>query len=413
MDLMRTTIHRTCARGASVLLAGLLAFAVAAQEPDAGGNPLGMTLSRDHAATFTGGQSLEVTVRITASTWGGLTAMGLYEQAPAGWTLSGMRAVSGAPPNVRPPNGGSGVLEFIWLTPPRAPVAFQYTLQIPPRDSGVRSLSGQVEYRLDGGRLMSNVKLSQLDGEADAIPVITLRGSASMTVARNAAFNDPGATATDREDGDISDRIVTSGQVDTRNPGRYTLVYGVTDSAGNQAEPVRRTVTIRESGTASPGDGAGVGAPAPGGGMRGVPEARDPAGDSGDEDATGGGAAPDGLAVQPDVVTGENRPQYALPRRKAAENGRDQAGVPEFGAEGGPDQAPGGPEGGAGGAGRHGPGAGAAMSPEAAGSPAGDAGEGGMLFLGIVIGAGLLVVCGCCWSAFGAPGWRGRRPGTG
>jgi hypothetical protein len=75
-------------------------------------------------------------------------------------------------------------------------------------------------------------------------PVITLLGSATVTVDLNATYTDAGATATDNIDGTITSRIVKSGTVDTTKAGTYTLTYNVSDNAGNAATPVTRTVQV-------------------------------------------------------------------------------------------------------------------------------------------------------------------------
>lgn len=76
-------------------------------------------------------------------------------------------------------------------------------------------------------------------------PVLTLVGSNPLNLTVGASFTDPGATALDNEDGDITNKIVVSG--DTVNPnsvGTYIIRYNVSDSAGNAATEVTRTVNI-------------------------------------------------------------------------------------------------------------------------------------------------------------------------
>ncbi|MFL0796751.1 MAG: DUF5011 domain-containing protein [Cellvibrionaceae bacterium] len=75
-------------------------------------------------------------------------------------------------------------------------------------------------------------------------PVISLLGDNPMTVNLDLSFADPGATAMDSEDGDISTAIVTSGSVDTSSVGSYQLTYDVTDSGGLSAETIIRTVNV-------------------------------------------------------------------------------------------------------------------------------------------------------------------------
>ena len=78
-------------------------------------------------------------------------------------------------------------------------------------------------------------------------PVIRLNGASNEMISQGMAYRDPGATANDNVDGDISNRIVVSGSVNTSIPGTYTLRYNVSDSAGNAATTVNRTITVTPS----------------------------------------------------------------------------------------------------------------------------------------------------------------------
>jgi hypothetical protein len=75
-------------------------------------------------------------------------------------------------------------------------------------------------------------------------PVVTLLGSASVSVSQGSGYSDAGATAADNPEGDITGGIVTTGSVNTATAGTYTLTYSVSDAAGNAAIPVTRTVTV-------------------------------------------------------------------------------------------------------------------------------------------------------------------------
>ncbi|MFA8439974.1 immunoglobulin-like domain-containing protein [Pueribacillus sp. YX66] len=83
-----------------------------------------------------------------------------------------------------------------------------------------------------------------IDSEA---PVITLNGDNPMIVKQGDEFIDPGATAEDNFDGDVSDDIEVSGadDIDTSTIGEYTITYTVSDSVGNVAT-VERTVNVVE-----------------------------------------------------------------------------------------------------------------------------------------------------------------------
>ena len=83
-------------------------------------------------------------------------------------------------------------------------------------------------------------------------PVITLLGQSEITIFTGTIFNDPGATATDNVDGDISGNIVTTGLVNSDSAGTYSLFYNVADSTGNKASEVSRIVNVIDSDTLAP-----------------------------------------------------------------------------------------------------------------------------------------------------------------
>lgn len=83
-------------------------------------------------------------------------------------------------------------------------------------------------------------------------PEITLVGSSSTNSVLNATYSDPGATASDDEDGDISSSITVSGSVNKDLAGAYTLTYSVSDAAGNTGTATR-TVTVKNDADAMTG----------------------------------------------------------------------------------------------------------------------------------------------------------------
>ncbi|MDB4067345.1 DUF5011 domain-containing protein [Flavobacteriaceae bacterium] len=87
------------------------------------------------------------------------------------------------------------------------------------------------------------------NGSVDTTPpVISLLGSSTINLTVGNTFTDPGVTATDDVDGDLTSSITVSGSVDTFNTGTYTLTYLVADSSGNQTD-VSRTVIISAAAT--------------------------------------------------------------------------------------------------------------------------------------------------------------------
>lgn len=75
-------------------------------------------------------------------------------------------------------------------------------------------------------------------------PVITINGENPLSHCVNFLYFDPGATALDDEDGDISDKIVSTGSVIPSEVGTYTITYSVEDNTGNRAKAIRTVEVI-------------------------------------------------------------------------------------------------------------------------------------------------------------------------
>ena len=84
--------------------------------------------------------------------------------------------------------------------------------------------------------------IKQVDQEK---PTITLKGGSTIYITPNSAFQEPGYTATDNCEGDITSKVKVSGQVSPSKLGTYSLTYTVSDQAGNTATVVR-TVIVSE-----------------------------------------------------------------------------------------------------------------------------------------------------------------------
>ena len=76
-------------------------------------------------------------------------------------------------------------------------------------------------------------------------PVITLNGAATINLNVGDTYTEQGATATDNIDGDLTSSIVIGGDVvNTSIAGTYIVTYNVSDSSGNAATQVSRTVNV-------------------------------------------------------------------------------------------------------------------------------------------------------------------------
>ncbi len=83
-------------------------------------------------------------------------------------------------------------------------------------------------------------------------PVITLLGDNPMELNLHEKYNEPGATAEDNRDGDVTDKIIINNDdVDVDKNGVYKVVYTVSDAEGNKAEE-KRVVMVGEVDTVPP-----------------------------------------------------------------------------------------------------------------------------------------------------------------
>lgn len=87
-------------------------------------------------------------------------------------------------------------------------------------------------------------------------PEIELLGEASVNIPAGQEYVDPGATAVDDIDGDISDRIAVTGSINSTVVGTQTITYSVADRAGNSASITRTVIVGVNEGTGGGGGGA-------------------------------------------------------------------------------------------------------------------------------------------------------------
>jgi len=84
---------------------------------------------------------------------------------------------------------------------------------------------------------------------ANQPPSINLSGAASVQLVVGSSYSDPGASAADAEDGDLSGSIQVESDLDTSRAGSYRITYTVTDSAGASASVTRTIEVVADSET--------------------------------------------------------------------------------------------------------------------------------------------------------------------
>ncbi len=111
------------------------------------------------------------------------------------------------------------------------------------------TVSGTVDMNTTGTYVLTYSVADAAGNEANASrtvtvvdtthPVLTLLGDANMSQAKDSAWVDPGATASDSLDGNLTSSITITGTVDVNTTGVYTLTYSVSDGASNEANATR------------------------------------------------------------------------------------------------------------------------------------------------------------------------------
>jgi chitinase len=92
----------------------------------------------------------------------------------------------------------------------------------------------------------TRLSYQSLLGKAESNQVPVFYGIEDLTIAKGESF-DPLASvsALDKEDGDLTSKIVVQGRVDTEKVGEYTLTYSVEDSDSNKVSE-NRTITVQD-----------------------------------------------------------------------------------------------------------------------------------------------------------------------
>ena len=90
---------------------------------------------------------------------------------------------------------------------------------------------------------MRVILIASLDRD-DTIPVITFDGNGTRTQTPWTYIPPPVYDASDNVDGNITQLVITDGNLTTEQPGIYYLHHDVTDAAGNNATRITFALTV-------------------------------------------------------------------------------------------------------------------------------------------------------------------------
>ena len=155
------------------------------------------------------------------------------------------------------------VVTVVDTTPPEILLKWQeghYTLPGQPyeeegysaADIADGDVTGRVKAREEGGMVYYSVTDAagntataerKIHYDDPIPPTIELLGEERITITAGTLFEDPGWTAEDNVDGDLTDAVIVTGEVERYHKGEYVLTYTVEDGYHN-SDSVTRTVTV-------------------------------------------------------------------------------------------------------------------------------------------------------------------------
>lgn len=110
--------------------------------------------------------TLDVTVTLHYHQPSAITAMGVQEILPPGWTYAELLDASTEPAIA--PSVGAAALDFLWISIPAFPISITYRVHVPGAAYGEQTLMGSALYRTDGPERRSPIITTTL-GEGPAL----------------------------------------------------------------------------------------------------------------------------------------------------------------------------------------------------------------------------------------------------
>ena len=158
-----------------------------------------------------------------------------------------------APDPVVLPNGGDVTVDvFSSYEDPGATARFLFfdiSDLIETENSVDTERTGRYQVHYRAAFLFGSGEAARTVTVADRIaPAVTLKGEPEVRLEDIRAFEDPGATASDNYDGDLTAKVVASHtetaftEGDRKGETEYTYTYSVADSAGNSGFAVRKVI---------------------------------------------------------------------------------------------------------------------------------------------------------------------------
>ena len=97
-----------------------------------------------------------------------------------------------------------------------------------------------------------NIERKLISGDKES-PVITLTGNESISLPIGQTYNEPGYTANDNCNGDLTSEVKVTNNIDVNRAGSYEVVYKVSDKSGNEVSVTRKVKVYQDKVQIKPG----------------------------------------------------------------------------------------------------------------------------------------------------------------
>ena len=117
-------------------------------------------------------------------------------------------------------------------------------INIKATDNYDGDITSNIKYKVVNSGILYTVKDSSLNKakkfmnakiEDSISPNLILNGDKTMYLSVDSKYNEPGYTAIDNCDDDITNKVITEGKVDMNKPGSYEITYKVSDLNSNES----------------------------------------------------------------------------------------------------------------------------------------------------------------------------------
>ncbi|MBI4068087.1 DUF5011 domain-containing protein [Candidatus Kaiserbacteria bacterium] len=156
-----------------------------------------------------------------------------------------------APTSSVPAGNYNTAISFSFQGAPDAAQTYFTTNGLNPTATSTRYLGGTITINGNDNetKILKGVSFDALQNKGATLsinylfdksaPIITINGSSSVSVEQGYAYRDEGATANDAIDGEVSANIASSTNLNNLIVGTYSVIYSVSDVAGNTASTTR------------------------------------------------------------------------------------------------------------------------------------------------------------------------------